>query len=431
MMTSRRLVLAASSLILIAAPPLSASQSEASATNGQTKFVFLLQDGYRGWVCLDFGIAGAKPLPREGDTRVIRPRQGQVLPTSDKADSVFLFGQAWYETNGQRRPLPNGITIQPGPMRSGTREPTERRCVFVGTTDERDAAAPAPGFENFRQRVAIPAKEREALEALYKATGGDHWTHRVGWLGSAGTECNWHGVECIANGDVERIFSLNLEGNNLVGEIPSSIGQLSKLESLDLSRNHLTGEIPITLGRLEELEWLSLYGNRLSGLLPDPVIQRWLAGPLQISTEARLLTDISEIGFESRSSSVLCATHRIILRADESVVSYVERCRNSSPDDRTTSCEVKEGRLSSGEFATLGWLLKKDGFFDFGTEYYRSVTHAAFENTRVTKGGKIHAVSNYGGAGPFRLWVIQRAIEGVAASAEWDKPRKQEKCPEW
>ena len=61
---------------------------------------------------------------------------------------------------------------------------------------------------------------------------------------------------------------------------------------------------------------------------------------------------------------------------------------------------------------------------------YRNVTDATFENTRVKKGSKIHAVSNYAGADPFELWVIQRAIEGVAASAEWDKPRTQEKCPE-
>jgi hypothetical protein len=431
MKTFERLMLAASSLILMAATPLPAAQSEASAKNSHAEYLFLLPDGFRGWVCVDFAVAGAQPLPHEGDARVIRPREGQVLRTSDKSDGSFLDGQAWYEIDGQRRPLPDGVTLESGPMRTGPREPTERSCAFVGTIDEREAAAPAPGFENLRQQGPVPPEERRALEALYKSTGGDRWTHRVGWMGPPGTECNWHGVDCVPGVDVERVFRLSLEGNNLVGEIPGSIGQLSKLESLDLSRNHLTGKVPSALGRLEALEWLSLYENRLSGLLPDPLIQRWLAGPLQIIAEAHLLTDISEIDSESRSLALLCATDRIIFRADSSVVSYSEKCRNASPDDRTTFCEVKEGRASWDGFARLGWLLEKNGFFGLSTKYSRNITHSTFENTRVTKGRKIHAVSNYAGAGPFQLWVIQRAIEGVTASVDWETTRTQPNCPRW
>jgi Leucine rich repeat len=427
MITLRRLALAASSLILIAAPQMLAAQSDASPTNGQTKFIFLLEDGFRGWVCVDFDIAGAEPLPRKGDARVIRPRRGQVLLTSDKPDSLLLFGQAWYEINGQRRPLPSGVTLQPGPTRSGPREPTQRSCAFVGTTDERDAAEPPSGFENLRQRVLIPTEERQALEALYKATSGDGWTHRVGWLGPPGTECDWHGVQC----GMGRVVDLSLDENNLVGQIPSALVQLSKLQSLDLRRNHLTGTIPPALGRLTDLEWVSVNGNDLSGLLPEPLIQRWLDGPLAISAEAHLFTDVSEIDFESSSSSALCATHRIMLRADESVFLYTERCRNASPDDRTTFCEAKQGHIGGGEFAMLGWLLEKNRFFDLAAEYHRGITEATFENTRVTKGGKIHAVSNYASAGPFELWIIQSTIEGVAASVEWEKTTTQQKCPRW
>lgn len=366
-----------------------------------------------------------------------------------------MIGEAWYEVDGRRRPLPDGVSLQQGPVRTGSREATERNCVFIGSTDERDAAGPAPGFEDLRQRAPVPPEEREALEALYKTTGGDHWTHRVGWLGPAGTECNWHGVMCLPAADAVRVFGLALADNNLAGEIPAAVGQLSKLESLDLSRNRLrgeipssigqlseletldlnsnrlAGEIPVALGRLERIRWLLLYGNRFTGILPDPLIQKWLAGPLAISAEAQLLTDISEIDSEWDPPALLCASHRIILRADKSVVSYTTRCRSSSPNDRATFCEVKSGHTTAGEFARLGWLFEKNGFFDFGSEYYRDITHAMFENTRVTKRGKIHAVSNYAGAGPFELWVMQRGIEGVAASADWEKARTQPKCPEW
>jgi hypothetical protein len=253
----------------------------------------------------------------------------------------------------------------------------------------------------------------------------------VGWLGPPGTECHWHGVACGGGHEAANVIIVDLDENNLTGAILNELGQLKKLESLNLERNHLIGAIPGTLGQLEKLEWLAIFGNNLSGLVPEPLIRRWLAGPLDISAETSLLTAVSEIDFESSASALLCASHRIILRLDNSVVSYTERCRAATLDDRTTFCAVKDGRIGRGEFARLGWLVKKSGFFDLRAEYYRGVTDAGFEDTRVTENGKLHAVSNYAGGGPFELWVIQRAIEGVAAAAEWERTGAQQKCPRW
>lgn len=427
------IVFAASSLLWIPTVPSLAAQSSQSSADIAQKFHFLLPNGFRGWVCVDFGVVGAPPLPREGDALVIRPFQGKVLATSDKTDTLFLYGDATYEFNGQRRPLPDEVTVQGGPSRTGSAEPTERRCAFVGTIDEKDAAGEAPGFEHHSGNgVAIPSEERQALEALYKASGGDHWDHRVGWLGPPGTECSWHGVSCgLSDNEALRIVYLDLAENNLHGAIPKEIGQLRNLQSLNLHGNQLTGGIPSTLGQLADLEWLTLFGNHLSGLVPDPLIQRWLAGTLDISAESYLLTDISEIDFESSAPAVLCARQRIVLRADGSVVTYTERCRSAAPDDRTTFCEVKKGRIGNGEFGKIGWLIERSAFFELRSDYQRSLTHATFENTRVTRRGTVHEVSNYAGAGPFVLWTIQRAIEGVAAIVEWEKPSTQQECPRW
>jgi Leucine Rich Repeat (LRR) protein len=429
--TLRRLGVAASLLIWIATLPLAADQSKKSPDSPK-KFVFLLPDGFKGWVCVDFGVAGAEPLEHEGDTFVIRPHQGEVLATSDKPDAPFLYGEAWFEVEGKRSPLQKDVTLQPGISRTGSAELTERQCAFVGTQDERDAAPDAPGFEKTEKGKAIPQEEREALEALYEATDGEHWMHRVGWLGPPGTECGWHGVGCGSGRKSSvNVVDLDLYENNLVGSIPGSIGRLRSLQSLDLGGNHLTGAIPDTLGRLRDLEGLTLFGNHLSGTLPDPLIQRWLAGPLDISAEASLLSDVSEIDFEARSSSVLCASHRVILRSNETAISYTERCRAATPGDRTTFCEVKNGRVGAAEFARLGWLIKKNGFFGLKPEYYRNTTDAGFENTRVTENGKPYAVSDYADGGPFELWVIENAIEGVAANAEWENTSTQRECPRW
>jgi hypothetical protein len=253
--TLRRLGRAASMLIWIVTPSLVAAQSQESP-NSTKKFVFLLPDGFKGWMCVDFGVVGAPPRPREVDALVIRPRKGEVLSTSDKTDALFLYGEAWFEVNGERRPLPNDMTVQAGTSRTGNAEPTERRCAFVGTIGERDAAEEAPGFEQrIPQSKPIPLEEREALLALYKATGGDHWTHHEGWLGPPGTECHWHGVGCGGGGDeAVNVIAVDLDENNLGDAIPNELGQLKKLRSLNLDRNHLTEAIPGTLGRLENLE---------------------------------------------------------------------------------------------------------------------------------------------------------------------------------
>ena len=164
-------------------------------------------------------------------------------------------------------------------------------------------------------------------------------------------------------------------------------------------------------------------------MLPEPFIHRWLSGDLWISAEESLFTDVSEIDFESDPSALLCGRQRLILRSDGSAISYEKRCRNATPEDRTTFCEVKEG-LAAG-FAKLVWLAESNGFFSLRANYARNITDAGFESTRITKQGKLYEVVDYAGAGPFNLWVIQSAIEGVGASADWEKTTTQPECPRW
>ena len=61
---------------------------------------------------------------------------------------------------------------------------------------------------------------------------------------------------------------LHIDGNQLSGEIPPALGNLTGLKSLALQRNQLSGEIPPALGNLTNLERLSLQGNQLSGEIP-------------------------------------------------------------------------------------------------------------------------------------------------------------------
>ena len=111
--------------------------------------------------------------------------------------------------------------------------------------------------------------EREALEALYNATGGASWTRRDNWL--TGVPVNdWYGVTTYQNG---RVHTVDLRDNGLTGSIPPDIEKLEDLVGLYLAGNGLTGSIPVEIGRLPRLEYLSLRANGLTGAIP-PELER-------------------------------------------------------------------------------------------------------------------------------------------------------------
>ena len=107
--------------------------------------------------------------------------------------------------------------------------------------------------------------DRAALVALYNATGGANWTNNTNWLTTAPVG-QWYGVTTDANGWVTE---LNLTRNQLKGEIPPELANLTNLKVLALGGNELTGTIPTWLGSLATLEELYLWGNELTGEIPS------------------------------------------------------------------------------------------------------------------------------------------------------------------
>ncbi|MCK5888499.1 MAG: hypothetical protein KAG19_00995 [Methylococcales bacterium] len=114
------------------------------------------------------------------------------------------------------------------------------------------------------EAAAIPVQEQSALTDFYTAANGSSWANNSGWLGAAGTECNWYGIYCVGG----HIVRLNLASNGLSGSITPSLGQLTRLRTLILSSNNLSGEIPSTLGQLSRLGLLRLEHNTLGGAIP-------------------------------------------------------------------------------------------------------------------------------------------------------------------
>jgi Leucine-rich repeat (LRR) protein len=122
-------------------------------------------------------------------------------------------------------------------------------------------------------QAAIPASERAALIELYNSTNGDNWTNNSGWktppldtdgFAMPGTEGTWYGI--FLSGD--HVTEVYLAYNQLIGEIPRELENLSNLTDLELRQNQLSGSIPPELGKLSDLKFLELGENQLSGSIP-------------------------------------------------------------------------------------------------------------------------------------------------------------------
>ena len=129
----------------------------------------------------------------------------------------------------------------------------------------RATAAPTPAATAAPTMVQTSSEtDREALIALYNATGGPHWRYSNHLLSDVPIS-EWEGVIIDDNGRVTELF---LDGNQLSGEIPPELGNLANLKYLDLGGNQLSGEIPAELDNLANLIDLALNDNQLSGEIP-------------------------------------------------------------------------------------------------------------------------------------------------------------------
>jgi len=126
-------------------------------------------------------------------------------------------------------------------------------------------------------------RQRYVATVLYYSLDGGNWLHTVNFLSEA-NECEWQGEvtppgettseliglvcdEQIAEGTcVTRII---LGDNNLSGDFPEEITQLTNVLLIDMDNNAITSSIPPTIGnRLRNLQMFDMDNNQLTGSLP-------------------------------------------------------------------------------------------------------------------------------------------------------------------
>ena len=150
---------------------------------------------------------------------------------------------------------------------------------------------------------------------------------------------SWRGLTCSASGSITHI---DLNGLQLNGTLPESIGALRHLIFLDVSNNILQGSIATSFGQLSQLTYLSLANNSFTGDLPyglcyDPIQVLLSQGNIGLLCYPSCFSFIS-LNTDNNSYN---HNHSIpLLNYNYSFISDVMMCSNSTSNDDSSGSGV-------------------------------------------------------------------------------------------
>lgn len=113
-------------------------------------------------------------------------------------------------------------------------------------------------------KAQVNTTDSLALLALYNSTDGANWVTPWDLNQPVST---WNGVFVTSS----RVTTISLFSENLTGDIPPEIGNLTALTNLSLGINNLSGSLPAEIGGLSSLTNLNLLNNDLSGSIPPEI----------------------------------------------------------------------------------------------------------------------------------------------------------------
>jgi len=157
-----------------------------------------------------------------------------------------------------------------------------KKCIDCNTNQSNYLGSTSCTNSNDGEFTAFD--ENDALITLYKALNGTNWIKQRNWMSTSLSICKWQGVKC--NKD-EAVISIQLDYNNMIGNVPNEVFKLKSLTSLQISGNpnanlqlnNIRKELNLTvLEGLKELGLSSTLTSSLSGIDVFPGLQKLYAG---------------------------------------------------------------------------------------------------------------------------------------------------------
>ena len=216
---------------------------------------FAFEDLEPNWTISGFNYS---PQYRIGQSQALNPATGTSVTQTIEVGGAHNVYQ-WYK---------NDVPI-PG-QTSNTLRIENVSKSDAGTYQLRVSNTMATQLTLYSEPLTLYQKELpvyKALEAFYNSTGGANWTNKVNWLSDAPIS-SWFGIYLDESGK----YGLGLAFNNLIGQLPVNMGDLTFFTSISIYSNpQLTGSIPASIGNLDQLQNLNLMSNNLNGEIPSSI----------------------------------------------------------------------------------------------------------------------------------------------------------------
>ena len=187
-----------------------------------------------------------------------------------------------------------------------------------------------------------------ALKNLYKLFNGENWTEKQWTFREMDKDMeatDFPGVVFTEPDDLgySHVKEINLEGNNLSGDVSEWTLHFPSLTALNISRNNLTGDITTFVSDLGKMKSLDISHNRISGLtaLPASVTSLNKGQQFASCTDEELAKLSAVKFFVSREQAVNLPT----------VMTY--SLSKNKPVPTTLYIMDRDDRLSSAYYATL------------------------------------------------------------------------------
>ncbi|RMH89403.1 MAG: hypothetical protein D6681_14535 [Calditrichaeota bacterium] len=135
---------------------------------------------------------------------------------------------------------------------------------------------------------------------------------------------------------------------------------------------------------------------------------------LQQASPANDTYGITEVGLKRTTCYGKCPAYQVTIHSD-GTFEYIGEANVERLGEHT-------GRVNRWAFQQLCRFIKESDFMNLEDAYAAPAMDLPTVYTTVVMNGTQKRISNYGNAGPAKLWAIEQLIDKLLLEAQWDSP---------